>query len=101
MPPLLVVRAWLDGAWIIEGRVFRSMTRHGRLLDTMSDEAVALVVQRRAKMAGMDPAGLSAHSLRAALATSGAAAGAEHTMQALLRLRASDRPGVRPGRRTD
>jgi integrase len=43
----------------------------------MTGEAVALIVQKRARMAGLDPAGFSAHSLRAGLATSAAAAGLE------------------------
>jgi integrase len=36
---------------------------------------VALVVQRRAALAGLDPTEFSAHSLRAGLATAAAAAG--------------------------
>lgn len=80
--PVAALRAWLDVAGIIEGRVFRSLDRHGNLRPAMTGEAVAMVVQRRAEMAGMDPAGFSGHSLRAGLATSAAAAGvAEHDIQ--------------------
>jgi integrase len=55
--------------------VFRSLDRFqwvqpGRL----SDKAVALVVKRRAKAVGLDPARYAGHSLRAGLATSAAAA---------------------------
>jgi site-specific recombinase XerD len=42
----------------------------------LSDKAVALVVKRRAKTVGLDPARYAGHSLRAGLATSAAAAGA-------------------------
>jgi integrase len=38
---------------------------------------VALIVKRRAEAAGLDPERFSGHSLRAGLATSAAAAGAE------------------------
>jgi integrase len=38
---------------------------------------VALVVKRRAELAGMDPSEVSGHSLRAGLATAAAAAGVQ------------------------
>lgn len=53
------------------------MDRHGRVADSLSDKAVALIVKRRAETAGLDPERFSGHSLRAGLATSAAAAGAE------------------------
>jgi integrase len=42
----------------------------------LSAERVALIVKRRAKAIGLDPARYAGHSLRAGLATSAAAAGA-------------------------
>lgn len=73
--PVSALRAWLDAAGIVSGRVFRSIDRHGHVRSSMTGEAVALIVQRRAALAGLDPAGLTAHSLRAGLATAAAAAG--------------------------
>lgn len=73
--PVAALRTWLEAAEIVEGRVFRSVDRHGRLRASLTGEAVGMVVQRRAALAGLDPAGFSAHSLRAGLATSAAAAG--------------------------
>lgn len=73
--PVAALRVWLEAAPITEGRVFRRLTRHRRLGVSLTGEAVALVVQRRAALAGLDPAGWSAHSLRAGLATAAAAAG--------------------------
>lgn len=73
--PVAALRTWLDTGGISEGRAFRSVTRDGSKRLSMTGEAVALVVQRRAAMAGFDPAGFSGHSLRAGLATSAAAAG--------------------------
>jgi len=73
--PVMALQTWLDAAGISDGRVFRSMDRHGNLRDRMTGEAITMVVQRRATMAGLDGIGFSAHSLRAGLATSAAAAG--------------------------
>ena len=53
------------------------MDRFYRVQPTrLSDKAVALIVKRRAKAGGLDPARYAGHSLRAGLATSAAAAGA-------------------------
>ncbi len=68
--------AWLTAAAITSGRIFRSVDRHGRLGDGLSDKAVALIVKQRAAAAGFDPARFSGHSLRAGMITSAAAAGA-------------------------
>jgi integrase len=46
----------------------------------LSSERVALIVKRRAKAVGLDPARCAGHSLRAGLATSAAAAGASERM---------------------
>jgi integrase len=59
------------------GPVFRSLDRFQRVQpQRLSDKAVALIVKRRAKAVGLDPARCAEHSLRAGLATSAAAAGA-------------------------
>jgi Phage integrase family len=72
----LCSRAWLEGAAIESGPVFRSVTRHGKLGARMSDYAVALVVKKYAGSVGLEPRGYSGHSLRPGLATSAAIAGA-------------------------
>ncbi len=68
--------AWLAAAPITSGRLFRSVDRHGRIGEALSDKAVALIVKQRAAAAGLDPALFSGHSLRAGMITSAAAAGA-------------------------
>jgi integrase len=74
--PVRAWRAWLAASGIAEGPAFRSIDRHGNLSATrLSDRAVALVVKRRAALAGLDPAAFSGHSLRAGLATAAAQAG--------------------------
>jgi integrase len=73
--PVRSVQAWLETARITEGPVFRSLDRFQRVQpQRLSDKAVALIVKRRAKAAGLDPARYAGHSLRAGLATSAAAA---------------------------
>jgi integrase len=79
--PVRSVQAWLESARISKGPVFRSLDRFHRVQPCrLSDKAVALVVKRRAKAVGLDPARYAGHSLRAGLATSAAAAGASERM---------------------
>jgi len=49
--------------------------RRGHVGRRLSDKAVARIVQRAAKAAGLEPTGFGGHSLRAGLATSAARAG--------------------------
>jgi integrase len=75
--PVRAVQAWLETAHIADGPVFRPMDRFYRVQPArLSDKAVALIVKRRAKAVGLDPARYAGHSLRTGLATSAAAAGA-------------------------
>jgi integrase len=61
---------------IIEGAAFRPVDCHGHIgTRRLSAQAVALVLKRHAARAGLDPADMAGHSLRAGLATSAAAAG--------------------------
>jgi integrase len=68
-PPLCAVRAltrWLDATGIETGPVFRPITKAGTVRDRrLSDHAVAVVIKRAAKLAGLDPSRYSGHSLRA------------------------------------
>ena len=73
-----MVRDYLDTTGIDGGAVFRQMRRGDNLTDRrLSDQSVALIVKRRAEAAGVSPALLSGHSLRAGYATAAAAAGVE------------------------
>ncbi len=74
--PVAALDRWLAAARIDSGPLFRTMNRHGRVLDRrLSAEGVAIVVKRYVEKLGYDPAQLAGHSLRAGLATSAAAAG--------------------------
>jgi len=58
--------AWLEAAGITSGPVFRAVGSDGRVRpDALSDRSVARIVQKVAAAAGLDPATLGAHSLRA------------------------------------
>ena len=74
--PVRAWRAWLALSSITEGPAFRPVDRHGHIGPTrLSGQAVALVLKRHAARAGLDPAEVAGHSLRAGLATSAASAG--------------------------
>lgn len=76
--PVRALQAWLEEADITSGPVFRAVNRHGQVQPgRLSDRTVARVVKRTAEAAGLDPDRYSGHSLRAGLATSAAAAGAQ------------------------
>jgi len=78
--PVRLVRAWrarLAAHGITEGRLLRSVTRHGRLGASLSADAVSDLVHAAAKRAGLPHAdAYSAHSLRAGGATAAYRAGA-------------------------
>jgi len=75
--PVRALQGWLQASGIVEGALFRSVNRHGKLLEgRLGDRAVALVVKRALVAAGRDAEAFAGHSLRAGLATSAAMAGA-------------------------
>ncbi len=74
--PVRAVKAWLAAGAIDRGPVFRPVNRHGHVASgRLTGHAVRHVVRRCAQAAGLNPAGLSGHSLRAGLATAAAKAG--------------------------
>ena len=67
--------AWLEAAGITSGPIFRAVGADGRVRpDAVSDRSVARIVQKVAA-AGLDPATVAAHSLRAGFATTAAKKG--------------------------
>lgn len=68
--PVRALRAWLEFAGITEGALFRAIDAQGRISEeALCDRSVARIVQRSAAAAGLDPATLGGHSLRAGFAT--------------------------------
>jgi integrase len=75
--PIRTWRAWVHASGIEDGPLFRPIDRHGNLgTERLSDRAVAIIVKRTAKAAGLDPKLVAGHSLRSGMATSAARAGA-------------------------
>jgi integrase len=76
--PVEALEAWLGGAEITEGPVFRSIGKGDRVSDKrLSGNAIAEIVKRYARAAGLDPALFSGHSLRAGFVTSALEHGAD------------------------
>ena len=73
--PVRAWQAWKTAAGITDGYAFWSVTRHEELGASLSDRAVADMIKRRAKAAGLEYTDFSGHSLRAGLATAVAQAG--------------------------
>jgi hypothetical protein len=69
---------WLKLAGIGEGPVFRPINRHEQLSDKrLTDFAVAVIIKRAAKKAGMPTPQLSGHSLRGGFVTEAKKNGAD------------------------
>jgi integrase len=74
--PVRALKAWCDLLGCTEGPLFRAVHRNGTIAAArLTGQSVALIVKRLAAAAGMDPAQVAGHSLRAGLATAAAAAG--------------------------
>lgn len=59
------LRAWLDGAGIRAGAIFRRVRAGDRLTeDRLTDQSVALIVKKWADPVGLDPSLFAGHSLR-------------------------------------
>ena len=64
---MLAWRTWKADAGLVDGQAFRSVDRHGTVGASLSTQAVADVIKRRAHSAGFEASQFSGHSLRAAL----------------------------------
>lgn len=74
--PVRALDEWLSVSGILEGSLFRPISRHRDIgPSALSGDAVSLILRHRLRGAGIDPAGYSGHSLRAGFATSAAQAG--------------------------
>lgn len=74
--PIHSLKDWLKASSIKEGAIFRSVNRHGQIMDSrLSDKAVSLIVKHYVGTLGLDSKLFAGHSLRAGLVTSLALAG--------------------------
>ncbi|WP_240196384.1 MULTISPECIES: site-specific integrase [Stenotrophomonas] len=67
------LQAWLDAAQLTEGALFRRVWGK-RIGSALSDRAIALIIQRRAALAGLE-GDFGGHSLRSGFVTEGARQG--------------------------
>jgi integrase len=80
--PVAALRRWLETSGISEEAIFRGLDRHGNIVsDRLSRRSVGEIIKRAARMAGLDPARYSGHSLRSGHCTQAARSGvAEHVI---------------------
>ena len=81
--PVRALRAWLDVGAIGDGSIFRAVSRGGRVGAALGDRAVARIVKRAAKRAGLDSDRFAGHSLRSGFATTAAMKG--RSLDAIMR----------------
>ena len=95
LPTAARVQAWLGATQVQDGPLFRRIRRGGHVqASRLTARAVADIVKKRAQDAGIDPSGVSGHSLRVGAAQSLAAAGAGVVeMQTAGRWKSPDMPG--------
>ena len=70
LQPVAALSAWLQAAHITEGPIFRPVDRHGRIgVRALSDHAVAVIVKKSCRGAGLEAGIFSGHSMRAGFIT--------------------------------
>ena len=75
--PIRAIEEWLDCAGIIEGPLFRKVTKDATACaSALSPDGIGFILKSAFKKAGINVAEFSAHSLRAGFATVAAMAGA-------------------------
>jgi integrase len=75
--PVAAFKAWIRGAGITAGPVFRPVAKGERLQNArLTDRSVAKIVKAHAVRVGLDPAAFAGHSLRSGFLTSAATRGA-------------------------
>lgn len=71
----VALRRWLKISGINSGFLFRSVSQSGKIGKSLSARAVDQIVKKRIKLAGLNPADYSAHSLRSGFMTESATQG--------------------------
>ncbi len=77
--PVRAVQAWVSAARLDQtgGPLFRAVSRHGKLnSNALARRSISKILKAAASRAGLDPASVAPHGLRAGLCTSAALAGA-------------------------
>jgi integrase len=74
--PITALKEWIAVADIQSGAIFRSVNRHGRVGERLTDQSVSDIVKEHAARLRLDPKQFAGHSLRAGFLTSAASRGA-------------------------
>jgi site-specific recombinase XerD len=74
--PIAALKEWIAAAGITAGKIFRSVNRHGRLGERLTDQSVSDIVKEHAERLRLNPKQFAGHSLRAGFLTSAASRGA-------------------------
>jgi integrase len=78
--PVQALTSWLEWRGSAAGPLFVRLDYAAGPLERMSGQSLATVVQRAAKMAGLDPSAYGGHSLRAGMVTALSASGVEDSV---------------------
>jgi integrase len=74
--PIAALKEWITAAGIGSGALFRSVKRHGKVGERLTDQSVSDIVKEHAGRMRLDPKQFAGHSLRAGFLTSAASRGA-------------------------
>ena len=74
--PAAALKKWITAAGIGSGALFRSVNRHGKVGERLTDQSVSDVVKEHAERLRLDPKQFAGNSLRAGFLTSAASRGA-------------------------
>ena len=77
--PVINYENWIKLAGISSGKIFRQIDNSNKVLEKLSDRAVALIIKWRGEKAGIDSKKLAGHSMRSGIATALAKKGATET----------------------
>jgi site-specific recombinase XerD len=67
--PILSMLKWLELVDQSSGPIFRSITRYGRIRNSLASASIPVIIKKYAAMAGLDPVKIAGHSLRVGCAT--------------------------------
>jgi site-specific recombinase XerD len=74
--PVGALKEWIATAGIQSGAIFRSVNRHGKVGEWLTDQSVSDIVKEHAERLRLNPKQFAGHSLRAGFLTSAASRGA-------------------------
>jgi len=74
--PVAALKEWITATGIGSGALFRSVNRHGKVGERLTDQSVSDIEKEHAERLRLNPKQFAGHSLRAGFLTSAAARGA-------------------------